>query len=138
MSAFTLEARSRDGFETRSVPAKIPQNQQSEEPEEPFEPEEFTIGWRYVTKKLPSGEETYDQIPLTAEDLLDPQWGDQVVQNSEHQDYNAEIYIKLKNHYKNDPTVRVFSDLKMMWGIEGLKEPAPDIAVIPNLKNKKA
>jgi len=138
MSAFTLEARSRDGFETRSVPAKIPQNRQSEEPEEPFESEEFTIGWRYVTKTLPSGEETYFQIPLTAEDWLDPQWGDQVVQNSEHQDSNTDIYIKLKNHYANDPTVRVFSDLKMMWGIPGLKEPAPDIAVIPNLKNKKA
>jgi len=135
MSAFTLEARSIDCFETRSAPAKIPPNRQSEEPEEL---EEFTIGWRYVTKTLPSGEETYDQIPLTAEDLLDPQWGDQVVQNSEHQDYNTDIYIKLKNHYANDPTVRVFSDLKMMWGIPGLKEPAPDIAVIPNLKNKKA
>ena len=138
MSAFTLEARSRDGFETHSVPAKIPQNRQSEEFFDPEEPQEFTLGWRYVTKTLPSGEETYDQIPLTAEDLLDPQWGDQVVQNSEHQDSNTDIYIKLKNHYKNDPTVRVFSDLKIMWGIPGLKEPAPDIAVIPNLKNKKA
>jgi len=141
MSAFTLEARSRDSFETRSVPAKIPKNRQSEEAEEAFEPEkseEFTIGWRYVTKTLPSGEETYYEIPLTAEDLLEPQWGDQVVQNSEHQDSNTDIYIKLKNHYANDPTVRVFSDLKIMWGIVGLKEPAPDIAVIPNLKNKKA
>jgi hypothetical protein len=27
--------------------------------------------------------------------------------------------------------------MKMKWGIPGLKEPAPDVAVIPNLKNKE-
>jgi colicin import membrane protein len=135
MSALTFEARSIDCFETRSVPKQIPKIRK---PEEPEEAEEFTIGWRNVIETLPSGEEVYYQIPLTAEDLLDPQWGDQVVQNSEHQDSNTDIFTVLKNYYDNNPTVRVFNDLKMMWGIPGLKEPAPDIAVIPNLKNKKA
>ncbi|MDM8558373.1 Uma2 family endonuclease [Candidatus Parabeggiatoa sp. HSG14] len=142
MSALTFEARSINHFGTRSAPVQISKDRKKEKLEKPEtqeeNQEEFTIGWRYVTKTLPSGEKTYYQIPLIAEDLLDPQWGDQVVQNSEHQEANTDIFMTLKNHYASDSTIRVFSDLKMRWGIPELKEPAPDIAVIPNLKNKKA
>jgi Uma2 family endonuclease len=141
MSTPTLEARSIDYFETRAIPESFPKkrpSEKSEKPEQIERTEEFTIGWRNVIETLPSGEEIYYQIPLTAEDFLDPQWGDQVVQNSKHCDDNTDIFTTLKNHYANNLTVRVFSDLKMIWGIPGLKEPAPDIAVIPTLKNKEA
>jgi Uma2 family endonuclease len=31
----------------------------------------------------------------------------------------------------------VFADLKMRWGIPGLKNPGPDIAVVPGVRDKK-
>jgi Uma2 family endonuclease len=130
MSRFTLEARTVDS-QTDKTPTQIAKHGQPE-----FD--QFPYGWRYVTQILPNGEQTYRQIPLTAEDLLDPQLGDQVVQNSKHQRSNNEIFDMLDNHYDDDPTIEVFNDLKMMWGISGLKEPAPDIAVVPNIKNKGA
>jgi Uma2 family endonuclease len=129
MSAFVIEARSSDSYK---APVPITRNRKQQKQQQ-----DFTIGWRYVTETLPSGEETYYQIPLTAEDLLDPQLGDQVVQHSKHQSLNHDLVNILNNHYVDDPTIRVFSDLKMMWGIPGLSEPAPDVAVIPHLKNKK-
>jgi Uma2 family endonuclease len=129
MSRFTLEARSVDRQTDNITPTQTVRNQL---------PDPFSYGWRYVTQTLPNGEQTYKQIPLTAEDLLDPQLGDQVVQNSKHQRSTNEIFDMLDNHYEDNPTIEVFSDLKMMWGITGLKEPAPDIAIVPNIKNKGA
>jgi Uma2 family endonuclease len=129
MSRFTLEARSVDSQTDNITPTQFARNQQ---------PDPFPYGWRYITQILPNGEQTYKQVPLTAEDLLDPQLGDQVVQHSKHQRSNNDLFDMLDNHYDDDPTIEVFNDLKMMWGISGLKEPAPDIAVVPNIKNKWA
>jgi len=124
MSTLTLEARLRDSFDT--YPTPIARTSESEP----------SYGWRNVTKILPSGEETYSQIPLTADDLLEPQLGDQVVQNSKHHRANNELFDMLDNYYEDSPGVEVFSDLKMIWKIPGLIEPAPDIAVVPNIKHK--
>jgi len=41
------------------------------------------------------------------------------------------------NRYALDPSTAVFGDLKMIWGIPGLKEPAPDIAIVPHIKEKE-
>ena len=105
---------------------------------QPVDEDEFPYGWRYVTETLPNGEETYHQIPLTVEDILDPQLGDVMPQNSKHYRTNVDLSKIFDLHYLNDPTMGVFGDLKMMWRIPGLQEPAPDVAIIPNIENKKA
>ena len=91
-----------------------------------------------MTETLPNGDETYHQIPLTASDILDPQLGDVMPQNSKHFRTNVDLFDIFELHYLNDPTVGVFGDLKMMWRIPGLQEPAPDVAIIPNIENKEA
>jgi Putative restriction endonuclease len=48
----------------------------------------------------------------------------------------VDLVSSLKTHYANDPTIGVFSDLIMDWGIPGLAKPAPDIAVVPHLRQK--
>jgi Uma2 family endonuclease len=98
----------------------------------------FPYGWRYVKKRLPTGETVYDQIPLTVHDLLNPQLGDQVPQRNAHFQAVLDLAASLKTHYANDPTIGVFGDLIMDWGIPGLSGPAPDIAIIPNVKQKEA
>ena len=98
----------------------------------------FPYGWRYVTRRLPTGDDVYDQIPLTTDDLLNPQEGDQVPQRNEHFQPIVDLVASLKTYYANDPTMGVFGDLIMDWGIPGLAKPAPDITLIPNVKQKDA
>jgi Uma2 family endonuclease len=98
----------------------------------------FPYGWRYVLKPSLHGEDNYDQIPLTAADLLNPQLGDQVPQRNAHFQAVVDLVGSLKTYYANDPNIGVFGDLIMDWGIPGLSGAAPDIAIIPNLQRKPA
>lgn len=101
-----------------------------------FESDQFPYGWRRVCERLLSGEVRYREIPLIPEDFLDPQLEDVMPQNTEHLQCSVDLYNIFHTRYLDEPTIGVFADLKMRWGIAGLLEPAPDIAVVMNLKNK--
>jgi hypothetical protein len=101
------------------------------------EQDEYPYGWRYQKEILPSGDEIYSEVPLTAEDFLDPQLGDVMPQNDKHFKDNIEIINIFERRYQDDETVGVFGDLKMLWHIPGLKEPAPDVAIVLNLTYPK-
>ncbi len=98
-----------------------------------FEEDEFPHGWRRITKTLPDGSVRYHDIPLTPEDFLNPEYGDQMPQGREHAKEAIDIYDKINKHYHDNPCVDVLFDTKIRWGIPGLKEPFPDIAVIPDV-----
>lgn len=98
--------------------------------------ETLPYGWRYRLRKRRNGTEYYQEIPLTEADFLDPQEGDRKMQTPKHARCTVEIFDRLDNYYAADPTTGVFFDLKMDWGIPGLKKPAPDISVIPHLREK--
>jgi Uma2 family endonuclease len=97
----------------------------------------FPYGWRPKYVHLPSGEVIEEQIPLTPEDLLDPQLGDVVPQSGEHFDYAHSTAQVLRDRYSSQPDVYVAGDMKMLWGIPGLEEPAPDVAVIPRYRPRE-
>jgi Uma2 family endonuclease len=99
--------------------------------------DEFPYGWRYVSETLPDGRVVHHQIPLTPADFLDPQEGDQFVHNSLHNLLIYLIFGVFNARYQNDPHTGVFCQLKMKWGIPDLKEPAPDLAIVPNLTRDK-
>jgi Uma2 family endonuclease len=94
------------------------------------------LGWRLRSVRLADGSSELREEPLTEEDLLDPQMGDHVVQNSWHIATVYMVYDVLTWRYESRPDVFVSSDLKMIWGIPGLPGPAPDIAVIPGVRDK--
>jgi hypothetical protein len=96
----------------------------------------FRYGWRRVSETLPNGETAYRDIPLTQADFLNPQVGDHMVQSDKHFALVKSLHSRFTKRYLYDPTVGVFSDVKMLWGIPGLAEPAPDLAVVPGLKGK--
>jgi Uma2 family endonuclease len=96
----------------------------------------FRLGFRERIVRLPGGRTELRQIPLTADDLLDPQLGDHVTQNSWHNAIVVTIYEMLSWRYESRPDVLVTGDLKMMWGIPGLPNPSPDVAVIPGVRDK--
>src|SRR3954470_12043160 len=98
----------------------------------------FRYGWRPLYVRLPSGEVIEEQIPLTAEDLLDPQDGDVVGHSEQHFSLLLLLADLLRRYYEPQEDVFVAGDLKMLWGIPGLKNPAPDIAVIPGVRDRAA
>lgn len=98
----------------------------------------FFYGYRLRCVRLPSGEEVEQQIPLTPEDLLDPQPGDVVGQSGPHHKLLHLLVSLLTSYYASRDDVLVTSDMKMLWGIPGLSEPAPDVAVIADIRDKEA
>jgi Uma2 family endonuclease len=109
-------------------------------PAEIFLPDDnnFPYGWRQIAEALPDGRIAYRRVPLTPEDFLDPQLGDRMPQGDPHARLSIAIFDMLNNYYLDNPHIGVFFDLKMKWGIPGLKEPAPDVSIIPHLRHKKA
>jgi len=105
---------------------------------EPPDADPFRYGWRPRYVRLPDGEVIEEQIPLTAEDLLDPQDGDVVGQSAYHFSLLLRLAILLRRYYADQKDVFVAGDLKMLWRIPGLKNPAPDIAVIPGVRDREA
>lgn len=97
----------------------------------------FPYGYRTMAEVQPDGTTKYIYIPLTQADFLDPQVGDHLVQSNKHLQFVVSLFNRFSAHYRHDPTTGVFSDLKMLWGISGEKEPAPDLAIVPNLIDKE-
>ncbi len=100
-----------------------------------FEEDEFPHGWRRITETLPDGSVRYHDIPLSPEDFLNPEYGDQMPQGHEHGKQLIDIYNKLRIHYHDKPGTEILIDTKIKWGIPGLKEPFPDIAVVHDVTN---
>ncbi|MFQ5856283.1 MAG: Uma2 family endonuclease [Anaerolineae bacterium] len=97
--------------------------------------DEFYYGHRIVITHDEAGREIFTYQPLTLEDFLDPQEGDHFVQGTLHNDDTEQAKSIFRHLHEEDSTAAVFSDLKMVWDIEGLSQPAPDVAVIPNVKD---
>jgi colicin import membrane protein len=113
---------------------KMPADWEPETAPESADP--FRYGWRPRFVRLPGGKLTEEQIPLTLEDLLDPQPGDVVVQSDPHFDLLFAVADILRRRYASQEDVHVGSDLKMMWGIPKLPRPCPDVVVIPGVRRK--
>jgi Uma2 family endonuclease len=96
----------------------------------------FYYGYRIEEITRPDGTITYDWIPLTQADFLNPQLGDKMVQSDPHIKLVISLYNRFDDRYRKQPTVGVFSDLKMLWGIPDLTEPAPDLAIVFGLNEK--
>jgi Uma2 family endonuclease len=99
------------------------------------EDDEFYYGYRYQSVYAENGEEELIMVPLTLDDFLDPQEGDRFVQGIVHYEDTSKLYSIFKQIHRDTPTTIVLSDVKIYWNIKGLKNPAPDIAVIPNVAN---
>lgn len=97
----------------------------------------FFYGSRWISVRLPGGEVVQRQIPLTPDDLLDPELGDEVTQSDQHFQLMRLLADLLERHFDSRQDVKVVGDLKMLWGIPGLPGPAPDVAVIPRVRDRE-
>lgn len=94
------------------------------------EPDPFRYGSRRRRIRLPNGDVFDQEIPLTPEDLLDPQPGDEVTQSDPHAQVVTTLHELLKRRFERVQDVVVLFDMKIIWGIPDLPNPSPDITVV--------
>ena len=99
-------------------------------PDTPSAEDPFRYGWRYVPCPTPDAPHHLEQVPLTLEDVLHPEEGDQVLCNYDHQRrvrYLADVFLtRVADH----PDAVVLSDARIAWDVPGLKAHGPDVMVI--------
>ncbi len=90
----------------------------------------FFYGWRWV------GDE---QVPLTEDDLLDPQEGDYVSEHTLHQSMVRKLCEILEELFlaRRRLDVLVGGNLKMLWRDPRVKRVAPDVVVIPGVDDPR-
>ena len=97
-------------------------------------PDPYRYGWRYVRRILDNGDEEFDQIPLTLEDVLHPQEEDFIVHTYEHERTCTYVENVLVGHLAADPTAVVLRDVRVAWDVPGLRPMGPDITVIRGVR----
>src|SRR5207302_7413053 len=81
------------------------------------------------------GTESFDQVPLTLEDVLHPEEEDFHVLTDEHNDDCAYLKYALRKHLAGK--AMVLSDHRIAWDKPGLKPHGADIAVIFGVRKRK-
>lgn len=114
---------------------KLPVSEHRAEPGLP-ESDPFRLGWRMRYRRLPDGRLEEKEVPLTPEELLDPEIGDHMVQNFWHGILGSLLFVLLRRHFKPRKDVLVGFDVKILWGVPGLQDPAPDISIIPGVRDR--
>lgn len=96
--------------------------------------DEFYYGRRQLIDYDRTAQPTYGYVPLTVADFLDPQEHDSFNHGSRHDADVQRLYAIFRQHYRVNPLVAVLTNVKMRWRIDGLPEPAPDVAVVPGIE----
>jgi Uma2 family endonuclease len=72
---------------------------------------------------------------LTPDDLLHPQEGDQIPENTVQERDRTYLAGALRLRLRDRPRVRVLSDCLVDWGVPGLKNHSPDISVFDEVRD---
>jgi Uma2 family endonuclease len=97
----------------------------------------YRYGWRYVRRDRADGTYVMEQAPLTLEDVLHPQEGDQVTHSDAHQRRRRYLVNVLEAQLAGDPTAVVLDDVRVAWDHPDLKPHGPDIAIILGVRARK-
>jgi Uma2 family endonuclease len=100
-------------------------------------PDPFRYGWRYIERWGEDGSLVIEQVPLTLEDVLHPQEGDQVTHSEAHQRRCVYLYDVLRAQLADDPTAVVLQDVRVAWDVPDVGAHGPDIAVILGVRERK-
>ncbi len=99
------------------------------------QPNPFRFGWRYVQQIGRNGAKQWVQVPLTLDDVLHPQEGDQIPDNSQQARDCNYLYGILKWRLAGNPHAVVFTDCLINWGVRGLRNHSPDISVFEGVSD---
>jgi colicin import membrane protein len=88
----------------------------------------FRFGWRYAEPTNGNGTDD-DRVPLTPEEVLHPQEGYQIPENTVQEGDRTYVTPVLRLRVSDRPGFRVLSDCLVDWGVTGLKNHSPDVSV---------
>src|SRR4051812_20522558 len=94
---------------TRALPPELTAAEWRELGLDPNDP--FRYGWRYVAREQTDGTTTYEQIPLTLEDVLHPRKEDYTRPDEEHTAWCNYLRTAFKYRLEHNPAVVVFKDM---------------------------
>jgi Uma2 family endonuclease len=86
----------------------------------------------------PDGSETFDQVPLTLEDVLFPEMGDFHVQTKGHDSDVNYLESVFEAQLANDSEAVVISDTRVDWNLPGVRPLVPDAAVFLGVKRHRS
>jgi Uma2 family endonuclease len=102
----------------------------------PPELDPLPYGWRYVKKVLPDGTTRLVQVPLTLEDTLHPQEGDEIperlVHNLDAQYLGPVFRARARERLPNG---LVLVDCLVDWGVPGIRNHSPDLSAFKGVIN---
>ncbi|MGO9466043.1 MAG: Uma2 family endonuclease [Isosphaeraceae bacterium] len=107
----------------------------TERPRDESDP--FRYGWRYVEITGPDGTVTFNQVPLTLEDVLFPEMGDFIVQTDLHDSDRNYLKSVFNTRLARNPHTVAVSDCRVDWNLEGVRPLAPDLAVFFGIERRK-
>lgn len=93
----------------------------------------FEYGRRQIIHYDRTGQPTYTYLPLTEADFLNPQPADEFVHGTHHEQDVRVIRQIFRHLYRYNPFMTVLSNVKLLWDVDGLAQPAPDIAIVANM-----
>src|SRR5688572_16019942 len=97
----------------------------------------YRYGWRYVRRDHEDGTYLMEQVPLTLEDVLHPQEGDQVTHSAAHERRARYLCDVFEARLSGDPTAVVLADVRIAWDVPDLGAHGPDVAVILGVRERK-
>jgi colicin import membrane protein len=100
----------------------------------PPDPDPYRYGSRFVRVTKPDGTEAVEQVPLTLEDVLHPEEGDDILENDAHDSDRAYLKAVSKVRLEHDQTAVVLSNCGVEWNLRGVKHLCPDFAVFFGVK----
>ncbi len=100
-------------------------------------PDPFRFGWRYVQQLGADGRKVRVRVPLTLDDVLHPQEGDHIPENSQQEQDCTYLASVLRYRLAGNPHTVVFRDCLINWGVRGLRNHSPDISVFDEVLDLK-
>lgn len=97
----------------------------------------YRYGWRYVRRDRPDGGYEMEQVPLTLEDVLHPEEGDQVTHSDFHQRRVRYLWDVFEAALAGDETAVVLNDVRIKWDTPGIKPHGPDLMVIIGVRERQ-
>ena len=87
-------------------------------------------GWRYVPHKRLDGTIEVKEVTLTLEDVLHPQEGDVIPENSTHEPERGYLTWSFRDRLALVPRGHIFSDCLLDFNVSGVRPLSPDVSVI--------
>lgn len=98
-------------------------------------PDEFYYGRRQIITYNRTAQPSYHYEPLAQADFLNAALSDEFVHSPRHDADVAYIHGIFRHHYRDNPLVTIYHQAKMLWDVDGLAQPRPDLAVTIGVEN---